>query len=339
MTSDLSQPRASARYTLRPATLDDLPEAVAMFNACSRETSGKDEFELENYRNEWSDPSIDLAADTRVAQTPDGAIVGCIEVWNTPPYTFCWIWGRVHPAFRGQGIGTALMEWAEQRAQIALQRAPADARVFLEAGTISTHRPTIDLLQVRGFVAVRHSFTMARDLDGDLPAPAWPAGMRVRSMRPGDELAVYRVVNESYRDHWGHVEAPEEQGYPLWRHRAIENPAHDPSLWFLATDGDQIAGVALCDPFQIGEPDMGYVNSLGVLRPWRRRGVAQALLYHSFAELRRRGRTGVALGVDASSLTGATRLYEKVGMRAIRDFTSFEKELRPGVNLSTQTIE
>src|SRR5215207_4856380 len=136
MTASLTQSRSAVHFTLRPATLDDLPEAVAMFNACSRETRGRDEFELEDYRNEWSDPSIDLAADTRVAQTPDGAIVGCIEVWNAAPYTFCWIWGRVHPALRDQGIGTALMEWAEERSRIALERAPAGSRIVLEAGTI-----------------------------------------------------------------------------------------------------------------------------------------------------------------------------------------------------------
>jgi mycothiol synthase len=334
-----TEPRATVRYTLRPATIDDLPAAVDMFNACSRETSAKDEFDLEDYRNEWSDLSIDLAADTRVAETSDGAIVGCIEVWNTPPYSLCWIWGRVHPAFRGQGIGTALMEWAEDRARVALDRAPADAQVILEAGTISTHLPTVELLQNRGFLAVRHGLTMARDLAGELPTPIWPAGIVVRTMQPGDELAVYRAENEAFRDHWGHVEAPEEQGYPIWRHRALDDPAHDPSLWFLAVDGDEIAGIALCNSRQIGEPDMGWVSILGVRRPWRRRGLAEALLYHSFAELRRRGRTRIGLGVDASSLTGATRLYEKVGMRPIRDFTSFRKQLRAGLDLSTQTIE
>jgi ribosomal protein S18 acetylase RimI-like enzyme len=206
-------------------------------------------------------------------------------------------------------------------------------------GSNSAHQPTIELLIDRGFSAARHNLTMARDLLGDLPAPAWPANIAVDAMRPGQELAVYRAANEAFRDHWGHTEAPEEDGYPLWRHRMLGDPNHDPSLWFLAMDGDEIAGLALCKPFQIGEPDMGYVDTLGVRRPWRRQGLAEALLYHSFAELRRRGRTSVSLGVDASSLTGATRLYERAGMRAIRQFTRFERQLRPGSDLATQAIE
>jgi mycothiol synthase len=339
MTASIGGAQTANSFVLRPATLDDLPEAVAMFNVCSREIIGTDEFDLEDYRNEWRDPGIDLAADTRIAQMPDGTIAGCIEVWNTTPYVICWIWGRVHPDFRGQGIGTALMEWAEERARVSLDRAPAGARIVLEAGITSSHQPTIELLSDRGFQAVRHNLTMARDLDGELPAPAWPAGITVRTMRPGEELAVYRVDNETFRDHWGHTEAPEAEGYALWRHRMLDNPNHDPSLWFLAMDGDEIAGVALCDPFRAGEPDMGWVDTLGVRRPWRRQGLAEALLYHSFRELRRRGRTSVGLGVDASSLTGATRLYEKAGMRAIRKFTRYEKELRPGTDLKTQTVE
>jgi mycothiol synthase len=339
MTASMTQSRAATQFRLRPATLDDLPEAVAIFNLCSRESVGKDEFDLEDYRNEWCDPGIDLAADTRVAQTPDGAIVGCIEVWNTTPYVNCWIWGRVHPEFRSLGIGSALMDWAEDRARVALDRAPAGARIILEAGTTSSHRPTTELLADRGYSAVRYNLTMERALDGELPAPAWPAGISVRAMRPGEELAVYRVENETFRDHWGHAEATEEEGFPLWRHRTIEDPNHDPSLWFLALDGDQIAGVALCQPFRIGQPDMGWVDTLGVRRPWRRQGLAEALLYHSFAELRRRGRTSIGLGVDASSLTGATRLYEKVGMRPTREFARYEKELRPGRDLTTQTVE
>jgi mycothiol synthase len=329
---------STTQFTLRPMTLDDMPGALALANACSQETIGRDEFDIEDYRNIWGDPKHDLATDTRIAQTSDGAIIGCIELWNNAPYVGCWIWGCVHPAFRGQGIGTALMDWAEQRARVALERAPAGTRVVLEASIISSHQPAIDLLSERGYSAVRRRLSLARDLPSDLPAPVWPAGITVRTMQLDDELALYRAKNEAFRDHWGHVEAPEPEGFAAWRQRRISDSSYDPSLWFVALDGDEIAGFSLCQLRTSADPTMGWVNSLGVRRPWRRQGVAKALLYHSFDALRQRGQAWIGLDVDADNLTGARRLYEQADMREISQTIFFEKELRSGTNLATYAI-
>jgi ribosomal protein S18 acetylase RimI-like enzyme len=231
------------------------------------------------------------------------------------------------------------MEWAEDRAKVALERAPAGTRVAMSSGCVSTHQPTIDLLTDRGLRPIRHSFTMERDLGALPPAPSWPARITVRAMRPGEELAVYRASQEPFKDHWGHVEQPEEEGFKLWTHRALNDPLHDPSLWFLAMDGAEIVGVSLCQPGQPGDPELGWVDTLGVRRPWRKRGIAEALLYHSFGALYERGRRRVGLGVDSQNLTGALRLYERVGMRPVRQFISFEKDLRAGKDLSTQSID
>jgi mycothiol synthase len=312
--------------------------ALALANACSQESMGGDEFTIEDYRNSWGDPARDIAADTRIAQAADGRIVGCVELWNNTPYVGCWIWACVHPAFRGQGIGTALMDWAERRARVALDRAPAGARIVLEASASSGHQPSLDLLSERGYSAVHRRSSMARDLDDQLPAPVWPAGITVRAMRPGDELALYRAKNEAFRDHWGHIEAPEQEGFAAWQHRRINDSSYDPSLWFLALDGDEIAGFSLCQLRTSEDPAMSWVGSLGVRRPWRRRGVARALLHHSFCELRWRGQIRIGLDVDANSLTGATRLYEQAGMREFRQTIFFEKELRAGVDLATYAI-
>jgi mycothiol synthase len=339
MTATLTKPRVAARWTLRPTTLDDMHGALALANACSQEMIGTDEFSIEDYRNSWSDPAHDLAADTCIAQTADGTIVGCVELWNNTPFVGCWIWACVHPAFRGQGIGTALMDWAEDRARVALDRAPSGTRIVLEASVNSGHQPSFDLLTERGYSAVHRRLSMARDLAGDLPAPVWPAGIAVRTMQPGQELALYRAKNEAFRDHWGHIEAPEQEGFAVWQHRRINDSSYDPSLWFLALDGDEIAGFSMCQLKTSEDPAMGWVNSLGVRRPWRRQGLAEALLYLSFGELRRRGQASVGLDVDASSLTGAMRLYHKAGMREIRQTIFFEKELRPGIDLATQAIE
>jgi mycothiol synthase len=328
----------TTQFRLRPTALDDMPGALALANLCSRAITGKDEFSIEDYRNSWGDPARDIAADTRIAQTDGGTIVGCAELWNNPPHVTCWLWVCVHPAFRGQGIGTALMDWAEDRARVALGRAPAGTRVVLEAAANSADRPSTDLLRERGYRAVHRRLSMARDLAGELPAPICPADMTMRAIQPGEELALYRAKNEAFRDHWGHIEAPEAEGFAAWQQRRIRDASYDPSLWFLALDGDQIAGFSLCQLQTSEDPAMGWVASLGVRRPWRRRGLAKALLHHSFAELRRRGQARVGLDVDASSLTGATQLYEGAGMRPFKQTIFFERELRSGVDLATYAI-
>ena len=115
------------------------------------------------------------------------------------------------------------------------------------------------------------------------------------------------------------------------------NPvSFDPTLWFLAFDGDKLAGGPLCRYDK--DLHIGWVNQLAVLRLWRRKGLGIALLLHSFAEFYRRGIVNVGLGVDAQNLTGATRLYERAGMHVALQHDTYEKELRAGQELSTQSI-
>jgi ribosomal protein S18 acetylase RimI-like enzyme len=101
-------------------------------------------------------------------------------------------------------------------------------------------------------------------------------------------------------------------------------------LWFVAWDGEELAGYVGAQERSREDPSRGYIPLLGVRRPYRRRGLGEALLRTAFAALSARGRKGVELHVDADSVTGATRLYERVGMSAHPRFATWEKELRPG---------
>jgi ribosomal protein S18 acetylase RimI-like enzyme len=103
-------------------------------------------------------------------------------------------------------------------------------------------------------------------------------------------------------------------------------------------DGNEIAGICLCRPVDAEDSESGWVNELGVRRAWRKQGLGFVLLKHAFAAFYARGQKRAALGVDASSLTNATRLYERAGMRVVRQFDQFEKELRPGLEISTQKL-
>jgi mycothiol synthase len=328
----------NGEFLARPARLEDLEVAVAMFNACSQQMHGVDGYTVEEYASEWSDPAIDLDVDTRlVLDAGNGRIVGCIEVWNSAPYVFSWVWGRVDPEYGHRGIGTYLMQWAEERACELVDKAPEGTRVVMNVGTFSVNETAGWLFKRLDYEAIRYSWVMERELD-EAPTPAqFPAGIEVRPFHSGaEDAAVYQAVEDSFKDHWGHVEVPFEEGFQRWLHRRDTDPDYDPSLWFVAVDGEEIAGVSLCKPETTGYTKMGWVSTLGVRRPWRRQGLGLALLQHSFGELYWRGRERVSLGVDASSLTGATRLYEKAGMHLARQFELYEKELRPGIELSTQ---
>ncbi len=327
-------------FIMRPATMADLVTAVDLFNICSQAQIGADEFTVEEYRTEWEAPGFDLENSTRAVFTPDEQLVGLVEVWDlaNPPVRI-WVWGRVHPNFEGLGIGTMLMQWAEERARQAIARVPDGVQVVMQSGTVSTYESPGHLFSRLGMETNRHFWRMAIDLADDIPQPTWPDGITVRTFADKNDLpAVYKAVDEAFRDHWGYVSGEEKETLERWQHFIETDEAFDPSLWFLAMDGDEIAAMSLCRFKITDDPEMGFVDTLGVRRPWRRQGVALALLHHSFAEFKKRGQKRAGLGVDAGSLTGATKLYEKAGMHVARQFDNYSKVLRPGKDISTQEL-
>jgi mycothiol synthase len=327
-------------YTARPVRLADAEALAGMFNADSRRLYGVDQHDAANLKTEWRTPGFTLERDTVAVFAPSGEPVGYAEVWDIdPPHVRLWSWGCVHPEQRSLGIGTALLAWEEERGRIAVANAPSGTRVSLRQSVSILDEPAGRLLESSGYVAIRHNYQMRIELDSSVPVPAWPSGVAVRSFDPGQDLApLVETVRASFRDHWGYVESPWESDLAVWRHIITEEKDFDAALWFLAVHGERIVGVALCSAEETEDPDLGFVNTLGVVRDWRRHGVGLALLHHAFAELGRRGKKRVGLGVDASSLTGAVRLYERAGMHIARRRVLYERELRPGLDLTTQRV-
>ncbi len=164
------------------------------------------------------------------------------------------------------------------------------------------------------------------------PDPVWPENIELRPYTPDLLRAVYEADEEAFQDHWGHVRLD----FETWEHFAVKREGFDPGLWLLAFDGGEIAGYALCSYEQ--EQGEGWVNELGVRRPWRRKGLGLAFLHHAFGEFYRRGERKVLLNVDSQNLTGATRLYTRAGMRVALQADTYELELRPGIELSIQEL-
>jgi ribosomal protein S18 acetylase RimI-like enzyme len=179
------------------------------------------------------------------------------------------------------------------------------------------------VLEERGYAPVRHSFRMLIDLGGEPVIPVWPDGIAVRTAGPGEERAVYDAYVEAFTDHWDFVAEP----FDRWLHNQAESPLARKDLWFVAADGDEVAGVCLCAAHESGDPEYGWIGILGVRPRWRRRGLGEALLRHAFGAFAAEGATRVGLGVDGENTTGAVRLYERAGMRVVRRYDTYERRL------------
>jgi predicted N-acetyltransferase YhbS len=181
---------------------------------------------------------------------------------------------------------------------------------------------------------------MVIDLDQEIPDPQWPKDIKVQTFKEYSDLrAIFAAITDAFKDHWGYVESDQEERFKRWQHFIENSDDFDPELWFIAMDGDEIAGVAICLPRMGENSDMAVVETLGVRRPWRRRGLALALLQQSFISFKGVNKKQAGLGVDADSLTGATRLYEKAGMHVAQEVATYEKVLRPGEEISVQNAE
>lgn len=328
-------------FIVRGATMEDIEPSVNLFNRWSQAMVGWDESgTVDAIRTEWTSPGFDPAEDIRVVFTPNGDLVGYIEVWtNNKPPVHPWIWGRVDPNYEGKGIGSWLLIWAEERAAQVLPGLPSELRFAPRIGIWRPAEKSKKLFEDFGYHYIRTSYHMLIEMDAQLPAPEFPAGITLRPFDPErDAEAVYRADTEAFRDHYGFVEPPFEEGFQRFKHFQIDQEDFDPSLWFIAMDGDEIAGVNLCRPHAFDDLDVGWVGSLGVRRAWRKRGLGLALLRHAFYEFYRRGKRKVSLGVDAQNLTGALRLYEGAGMHIHRAFDIYEKEVRPGTEISVESL-
>ncbi len=328
-------------WIIRPATHEDIDGVCEIINACSLDIHGIRNDAKHNVELAWGQPGFQLETDTRVAVSPEGRIIGYAEVEDTKePHVNIYSWLRVHPEFRNLGLDSQLLSWIEDRAREAVAKAPEGARVTVSQGVSDEDIRLQALFKNRDYNVIRHFWRMTIELDHEIPEPVWSDGVMVRTFVLEEDLEeTVRAFRDSFQDHWGHIEKPFEEELKEWDYWIREDEQFDPTLTFLVMVGNEIVGLSSCDPKFSEDPEMGFVEVLGVRRAWRRKGIALALLHHTFREFQNRGQKRVGLGVDAASLTGANRLYEEAGMKPTRQVNVFEKELRPGKDLSLQTLD
>ncbi|MGB7805708.1 MAG: GNAT family N-acetyltransferase [Actinomycetota bacterium] len=301
-------------YSFRAAAVDDLEAVAVVFAADDIDDVGEVVLDADFIGSAWNRSGFDLATDAWVVVDDAETIVGYAHAMRDGPDVVD-SWGLVHPAHRGQGLGPALLDRIEERADQLLAGVPdAKFRQSVNAGD----RAATAMLEARGLRLVRHFWHMGIDLEGSVQASRTPDGIQVGGIDPHEDFpAMHAVLIEAFADDWGYHPEPFDE----WAHGYAGSPNYDPTLWLLARDGAEPVAALVAQVYG----DRGWVSEIGVLKSHRGRGIADALLRRSFAMFAERGFGRVMLNVDAENPTGATALYERVGMRIIKRWDLWER--------------
>jgi GNAT superfamily N-acetyltransferase len=328
----------SLAFALRPVTLNDLESVYELMEHNALSMVGYSDNSLTDMRIDWTNEGDTLGETRRIALTPEGPVVGFAEVdQDLPALAFVDIY--VREDMRETTLGHELLAWSEATARARAAEPPEGQRCQMRAWSYAEDvRHYQPLLVAHGFSLIRHFVRMRIDFDTP-PSPAVvPAGFTIRTAEPGEERAIAAVARLSFQDHYGYVErTPEAHFSYWWDDYWRDRMRYD--QWWLALKDDQIVGVCLGENAMNDDTSIGWIGTLGVLREFRRQGLAGALLRHSFHAFAAQGKRSVALGVDAASLTSAVNLYLNAGMRVVQRYDLFEKELRPGLDITRRTLE
>lgn len=321
---------AAGGYTLRPLCApDDYPRMNEIANATRAATGQSFTTTDEQFQAYYDNPAdFDAARDVRILEL-DGRLVGYTRVGVRDETSGL----RVHevlpfldPAVPADPAIAIMLTAMEERArEIAASDPRPDSVLQTFGGDSAPDREGI--VSRAGYKAVRFSYSMVRpDLD-DLPDAPLPPGLEIRDVLPEHLPKIWAADQEAFRDAWGFVQASDVD-----YQRFLTDPVTaDTSLWRVAWDREEVAGqvrsyINPTENERFGRL-RGYTESISVRRPWRRRGLARALIAASFPLLRARGMTEAALGVDTENVSGALRVYEACGFRPVSRTATYRKPL------------
>lgn len=311
-------------YRTRDASLEDCEAIADLINEVNIAEIGVPWTTADEIRDDLTTPGHEPGDDVLLF-AGDGSLAGYQTLWLDEPLTTIQQLAFVRPALWGRGLNSWLLRFGEAQARARIEPIRPVQPVSLRVARWAENAAAAPLFDALGYRPARIFHEMRIELDERREQPETPDGIDIRTFEEPDAGVVYAALADAFEDHWG----SRFETFEVWKHDRIDGAASnfDPGLWFVAFDGDEVVGVACCRDRSASAPDAANVDELGVRRAWRGRGIGRSLLLHAFAEARRRGIGAVELFVDSESLTGATRLYEDVGMRPIRSVESWEKDL------------
>lgn len=295
--------------TTRPVRADDAEAVLHMQQAYQVSVLGRPDATLDDVREELGDPDLDLGSVIVVAD--DGAVLASCLVFHDGSSGRSDVDVVVDPE-RGTPFARDLLRHAVALCDARGRSAGADC-VDVDQGCYRSDVAFAALLRDEGFENATSFHRMRRPLDGPVDV-ATPSGVRLERVDEETDDVLRRahaLHMATFAGHFAFVPRPFDEWLAAHRARSVGTGP----LWFATSGGVDVGFLSETDQYL--DEAAGYVQRLGVVPSARGRGIAKALLLSSFAHMRERARTAALLHVDSANATGATRLYESVGMTPV----------------------
>lgn len=309
-------------FTSRHATFEDVASIASLLNNAAQRLYGKNRVGDDEVKTWFRTHEPVPQEDTQCWFDTNSRMVAYAQVYapEYPPTWDAYQDATVLPEVEtNRALWHAVLDWCEAFSQRCRPRQSPDVRVYgarVHEQDASKRREYLS----RGYVYACTETLMLRSLiDAAVATPAWPDGIHIRQIDFTTELEAYALAHgEAFADEWGEREMRAEE---LIRGRRGEIASWGdefiPELWFAAYDGDQLVGSVGSFVNHGGKRECSYLYHVFVRPAWRKRGIAKALLLHSFSVLADRGCETVELHVESKNPTGALQLYESVGLKPV----------------------
>jgi mycothiol synthase len=236
--------------------------------------------------------------------------------------------GFLVPEWRNKGIGTALIRHNEARLREIAADHPDTGPRWFDTGTLNNQDSLRSILEGEGYEKIRYGYEMVRPDLENIPDIPMPEGLEVRPVKQEDMRAIWEAEIEAFRDHWG-AEEPQEGDFERW----LNDIMFQPEIWKVAWDratnevAGMVRGFIAEEENQQYNRKRGYTEYISVRRPWRRIGLAKALMARSMQLQKELGMTETALSLDAQNPNGALNLYKSMGFEVTRTDIAYRKAM------------